>query len=225
MKRQIDIIYIDNHLIIVNKPSGLLVQGDKSGDETLLEHLKRLVKSRYNKKGDVFLGLVHRLDRPVSGVIVFARTSKAAARLSEQIRQNRLRKTYRALVNGRAPHQATFTDYLARQNKRAIIATKSGGKFSELSFKRLHYHAGTSFVEIKLKTGRYHQIRAQFSSRGLPIVGDVKYGADHALARGEIALHAHALEFSHPVRNTIITAVSAGDALWDQYFGTQNHKE
>ena len=212
-----DILYIDNHLFIVNKPAGMLVQGDQSGDVTLLEYAKQYIKSTFKKPGAVFLGLVHRLDRPVSGVLIFARTSKAAARLSDQIRKHQFRKEYWALVEGIVPENGQFVDYLRRNNRRAEIGNEKSGKYSELIFKRLGGHAGISLVEIVLITGRYHQIRAQFASRSYPIVGDLKYGAKKSFDSGVIALHARSTSFSHPVRNEILTITSKSSKSWTKY--------
>lgn len=218
MDKALDILYIDNHLIVLNKPANLLIQGNSSGDITLLELAKQYIRIQYNKPGDVFLGLVHRLDRPVSGVVVFARTSKGAARLSEQIRLRQFSKTYHAIVEGNVPAQGTFVDFLARQDRRAVVVdTKDQGKYSELSFKRLRYSAGISQIEIKLKTGRYHQIRSQFSSRGWPIVGDRKYGSQRHGIEGAIGLHAFSISFCHPTRNEQITIASRMENRWQQH--------
>jgi 23S rRNA pseudouridine1911/1915/1917 synthase len=203
--KPLNILYIDNHLIALNKPAGLLVQGDSSGDITLLEQAKQYIKSTYQKPGDVFLGLVHRLDKPVSGVVVFARTSKGAARLSDQIRRHQFIKSYLAIVEGKVPDKGHFRDYLIKEDRRSVIVSDKEGKFSELSFKRLNYHAGISKVKIELITGRYHQIRAQFSSRGFPIVGDKKYGAQKGGGHNGIGLHAWSVTFRHPVREELLT--------------------
>ncbi len=208
MENPLDILYIDNHLLILNKPNGVLVQGDRSGRDTLLDMGKDYIRTNYKKPGQVFLGLVHRLDKSVSGIVVFARTSKSAARLSDQIRQHRFIKIYRAIVLGKAPAHDKFTNYMAKSNQRAVNVSKKDGKYCELSFKRLQYRAGMSLVEIELVTGRYHQIRAQFAARDLPILGDSKYGAYRVSDIDAIALHACSLTFQHPVRNEILTITS-----------------
>ncbi len=218
MDKPIEILYIDNHLIVVKKPAGMLVQGDSTGRITLFECAKRFIKEHYQKSGEVFLGLVHRLDRPVSGVVVFARTSKGAARLSEQIRNHQFKKSYIALVEGETPKDGQYIDYLTRKDHKAVQVKSEHGRYSELYFKRLHYRAGISGVEIELKTGRYHQIRAQFSARGFPIIGDRKYGSKKSIRNDEIALHAVSTTFYHPVRNELLTITTQIDKSWDEIY-------
>lgn len=193
-----EIIYIDNHLLVINKPAGQLVQGDHTGRPTLLDEAKAWLKKKYNKPGNVYLGLVHRLDRLASGVIVLARTSKAASRLSAEIRSRRPRKIYWAQVAGKTPPQDTWTDNLQRQKFFAETVAAPAGKEARLSFRRLDYQNGISLVEIHLETGRYHQIRVQFAHHGFPLVGDKRYGSTLAFREEAIALHAREMHIRHP---------------------------
>lgn len=175
------VLYEDNHLIAVYKPAGVLVQGDETGDPTLMDEVKYYLKTTHNKLGKVFLGLVHRLDRPVSGVIVFAKTSKGASRLSEQIRKHEVEKIYHALVMGKPPKdQGTLVHYIRKNedaNRVEIFEQETAGALrAELSYTLVQTNNEHSIVKIHLKTGRPHQIRAQMSTIGCPIVGDVKYG-------------------------------------------------
>ena len=198
----LNILYLDNHLIAVCKPAGMLTQGDDSGEVSLMDRVKDWIKTEYKKPGNVFLGLVHRLDRPVSGVVMFGRTSKGASRISEQFRQKTTRKMYRALVEGTPePQQARLTHYLRKEKSlKATVfprATKDA-KEALLDYEVLESFANTSLIEIRLHTGRFHQIRAQLSFIGHPIVGDKKYGARSELPDGRIALHAQSMKFNHP---------------------------
>ncbi len=194
------IIYEDNHLLVVNKPAGQLVQGDQTGRTSLLEEARHWLKETYNKPGNVFLGLVHRLDRPASGVVVLARTSKAASRLSEEIRSRRPRKTYWAQVKGDIPPQGQFIDHLERDEFNSRVVVAPAGKEARLSYKRLSFVAGVSLVEIVLETGRHHQIRVQFSHQGFPILGDRRYGSKRPFGEEAIALHAREMIIRHPTR-------------------------
>ena len=197
------IIYEDNHLLVVEKPQNVLVQADNTNDLDLLTSLKKYIKEKYNKPGEVYLGLVHRLDRPVGGVMVFARTSKAASRLSNMIRLKEFEKTYLAVVEGKVPDEGVFEDYLLKiENENRTIVDKNG-KYSKLSYKLLSYKDGLSLVRIKLDTGRSHQIRVQFSSRGYALWGDQKYNSK-AKVGNQIALWAYEIEFKHPVRDEIV---------------------
>lgn len=198
---QLDLLYLDNHLLVVNKPAGLLIQGDKTGDPTLLQAAKRYLKEKYDKPGNVYLGLVHRLDRPVSGVVVFARTSKAASRLSEQFRQKKTRKSYSALVKGKLPEKGTLIHQIEKRGRTSRSVTGERGKTAELSFRRVRFRQGISEVEIDLITGRYHQIRVQLASLGFPVIGDRKYGSRDRFPNRTIALHASCLTLFHPVTN------------------------
>lgn len=197
------IIYEDNHLLVVEKPQNVLVQADNTNDLDLLTSLKKYIKEKYNKPGEVYLGLVHRLDRPVGGVMVFARTSKAASRLSNMIRMHEFEKNYLAVVEGVLPEEGAFEDYLLKlENENRTIVDKNG-KYSKLSYKLLSYKDGLSLVKIKLDTGRSHQIRVQFSSRGYALWGDQKYNSKAKVGE-QIALWAYELRFKHPVRDELM---------------------
>jgi 23S rRNA pseudouridine1911/1915/1917 synthase len=210
------VLYEDNHLIAVHKPAGILVQGNISGDVTLLDVTKEYIKKRYAKPGRVFLGLVHRLDRPVSGVVLFARTSKAASRVSEQFRSRRVTKIYWALVHGRMnPGEGLLVSYLKKGKRGVLLADKETPEAREaiLSYKTLAVKGGQSRLEISLRTGRKHQIRAQLAAVGCPVVGDVRYGAPYAAQDGTIRLLARSLTFKHPTRNETIH-IEAPDPEW-----------
>ena len=196
-KVMINFLYEDNHLLVVEKPINVPVQADSSGDIDLLTMLKGYLKEKYQKQGNVYLGLVHRLDRPVGGVMVFAKTSKAASRLSEQVRTHILKKTYLAVVCGRIDIKGNYIDKLLKDKKTNITSVNPNGKVSELSFERIGYKDNMSLVKIDLKTGRSHQIRVQFSSRGYPLYGDQKYNSN--TPKDNIALFASRLQFIHPV--------------------------
>ena len=194
-----DILYVDNHLLVVNKPAGMLVQGDSTGDLCLLEAARTWVGETYRKPGRVYLGLVHRLDRPASGVLVFARTSKAAARLSAQFRERQVQKTYWALVEGETLPEATLTHRMERREQSSRIVRR-GGQEARLHYRCVGVHQGTSLVEVDLETGRRHQIRLQLAHTGHPILGDRRYGTSREFIRGAIALHARRLTLTHPTR-------------------------
>ena len=201
-KAMIDIIYEDNHLLVVNKPVNIPVQADSSKDQDLLTLLKKQLKEKYQKPGNVYLGLVHRLDRPVGGIMVFAKTSKAASRLSEQIRNNTFQKTYLAVVQGKVLNSDTFKDKLEKDQKTNIVKISPTGKQAELSYELSEYKDNLSLVKINLKTGRSHQIRVQFSSRNHPLYGDQKYNPN--TPKDQIALFAHRLEFIHPTTKEVV---------------------
>ena len=198
----LDILYLDNHLIAVRKPAGILTQSDDSGGVSLMDQVKDWIKTEYKKPGKVFLGLVHRLDRPVSGIVVFARTSKGASRLSEQFRNNTTKKIYRALVEGiPQPQQDSLTHYLRKEKSlKATVFPRATPNTKEalLDYEVIETLQNTSLLDIHLHTGRFHQIRAQLAFIGHPIVGDKKYGAHSALPQGQIALHALRMLFNHP---------------------------
>lgn len=199
--KSLNIIYMDNHLLVVNKPAGLLIQGDRTGEASLLDISRLFIKAKFSKPGNVYLGLVHRLDRPVSGVTVFARTSKAASRLSEQFRKREVVKMYWALVEGKTPDKGNFEDRIFRDGTASRIGEgENGSRPAELGFRRLNYKDGISLVAIRLETGRHHQIRVQFSSRGFPLLGDMRYGSNIKFTGKNIALHARSLSFEHPTR-------------------------
>ncbi|MGM9882509.1 MAG: RluA family pseudouridine synthase [Bacilli bacterium] len=202
---KINIVYEDNHLLVVEKPAGIPVQADSSKDIDMLTILKEYRKRKENKPGDAFIGLVHRLDRPVSGIMVFAKTSKAASRLSDQIRNNTFHKTYYAIIRGIIPKEGKFEDYLVKNEKenKSYVTTKEKGKYSALEYELISTKDNMSLVKINLITGRAHQIRVQFSSRGYPIIGDSKYGNNPDNIN--IALFASSITFNHPTTKKGLT--------------------
>ena len=204
MKNSIDVIYEDNHLLVVNKPINIPVQEDRSKDEDLLTILKKYIKEKYNKPGNVYLGLVHRLDRPVGGIMVFAKTSKCASRLSEQIRVKKFNKIYNAVVMNKIEDSGKLIDYLLKDTRKNIVRIDKNGKKSVLSYKRLNFIENMSLVEIELETGRSHQIRVQMSNHGNPLYGDQKYNKK-AMVGEQLALFAKKLEFYHPITNELLT--------------------
>ena len=199
-----DLLYEDNHLLIVNKRPGEIVQGDKTGDEPLVETLKKMIKERDAKPGNVFLGVVHRLDRPVGGAVIFAKTSKALSRLNDMLRNGEIHKTYWALTRGMPPKEADMlTHYIStveRNNKSYVSATpKPGTKEARLEYRLLAKGGTFNLLEVKLLTGRKHQIRVQLSAIGCPIRGDLKYGDRRSNPDGSISLLARSIDFIHPV--------------------------
>ena len=208
------VLYEDNHIIIVNKAASEIVQGDKTGDIPLSELVKSYIKEKYDKPGAVFLGVVHRLDRPVSGVVVFARTSKALERLNAMFREGgRIKKTYWAIVKNRPQEpEAELVHYLVRnekQNKSYAYATeRKDAKRSVLSYRLLGSMDNYHLLEVALQTGRHHQIRCQLSKIGSPIKGDLKYGAERSNPDGSISLHARRIQFEHPVSKVLIDVVA-----------------
>lgn len=216
------VLYEDNHIIIVNKASSEIVQGDKTGDMPLSEMVKAYIKEKYAKPGAVFLGVVHRLDRPVSGVVVFARTSKALERLNAMFREGgRIQKTYWAIVKNRPVEpEAKLEHYLVRneqQNKSyAYSLERAGAKRSVLGYRLLVSMNNYHLLEVSLQTGRHHQIRCQLAKIGSPIKGDLKYGAERSNPDGSICLHARRIRFEHPVSKVMIDVVAPvpDDSLW-----------
>lgn len=205
MKEPFQVIYEDNHLLIVNKAPGILVQGDITGDTPLVELCKEYIGKKYKKPGAVFLGVVHRIDRPVSGVVVLARTSKALERMNTQFRENQTRKTYWAITDRTpTPESGNLIHWLIKdekKNKTTAWARETPGALrSALSYQTVAHSGKHSLLEVKPVTGRPHQIRVQLASLGCPIMGDVKYGSSVSLEDGSIALHARKLEFNHPVK-------------------------
>ena len=199
-----EIVYEDNHILIVNKDAGEIVQGDKTGDKPLSEMVKDYLKEKYNKPGNVFCGVVHRIDRPVAGLVIFARTSKALERLNEMLRKGNIHKSYLALVEGAPPADSgKLTDYLVsdgNRNKTYITDSKNPkAKKSELEYTLLKKGDRYSLLKINLLTGRKHQIRAQLAAIGCPIKGDLKYGAKRSNKDGGISLQSSTLDFIHPV--------------------------
>jgi 23S rRNA pseudouridine1911/1915/1917 synthase len=220
-----NVLYEDNHIIIVNKSCTEIVQGDKTGDTPLSEIVKAYIKDKYNKPGEVFLGVTHRLDRPTSGVVLFARTSKALTRLNEMFKSHeQIRKTYWAIVQG-VPKQseARLENYLTRNEtlNKSFIAKPGAkeAKLAVLTYKTLVRGEHYTLLEVNLETGRHHQIRCQLASIGCPIKGDLKYGAKRSNPDGGISLHARKIEFIHPVKKepVCITAPVPDDSLWQQF--------
>ncbi|MDM8336858.1 RluA family pseudouridine synthase [Mediterranea massiliensis] len=198
------VVYEDNHIIIVNKTASEIVQGDKTGDTPLSETVKQYLKEKYNKPGNVFIGVTHRLDRPVSGLVVFARTSKALARLNDMFRKGEVKKTYWALVkNTPKEPEGELTHYLVRNEKQnksyAYDTEKPGSKMAVLHYKTIAHSDNYCLLEVDLKTGRHHQIRCQLAKMGCPIKGDLKYGYPRSNPDGSICLHARRVHFIHPV--------------------------
>ena len=204
MKNNINILYEDNHLLVVEKPINVPVQEDESKDKDLLNILKEYIKEKYNKPGNVYLGLVHRLDRPVGGVMVFAKTSKCASRLSDQIRLNKFNKIYNAVVMNNINKCGKLENYLLKDTKKNIVKVDNNGKLSILEYKKLEYKDNMSLIEIKLRTGRSHQIRVQLSYNGNPLYGDQKYNKNAKVGE-QLALFARKLEFYHPITNQLLT--------------------
>lgn len=203
------VVYEDNHIIIVNKTASEIVQGDKTGDTPLSETVKQYLKEKYNKPGNVFIGVTHRLDRPVSGLVVFARTSKALARLNEMFRKGEVKKTYWALVkNTPKEPEGDLTHYLMRNEKQnksyAYDTEKPGSKIAMLHYKAIGRSDNYCLLEVDLKTGRHHQIRCQLAKMGCPIKGDLKYGYPRSNPDGSICLHARRVRFVHPVSKELI---------------------
>ena len=218
------VLYEDNHIIAVNKTCNEIVQGDKTGDTPLSEIVKAYIKDKYNKPGEVFLGVTHRLDRPTSGVVLFARTSKALTRLNEMFKSHeQIRKTYWAIVQGcpKVP-EARLENYLTRNESlnKSFLAKPNAkeAKLAILTYKVLVRGDNYSLLEINLETGRHHQIRCQLSAIGCPVKGDLKYGAKRSNPDGGISLHARQIEFIHPVKKepVCITAPVPNDSLWQQ---------
>lgn len=213
IKNMLEILYEDNHIIAVNKSNSEIVQADKTGDETLADKVKAYIKEKYNKPGDVFLGVVHRIDRPVSGVVLFARTSKALARLNQMFVDKTIKKTYWAIVQNRPPQiEEELHHYMSKNEdkNRALVSVspRSGYKEAILKYRLLGSTQNLNLLEIELKTGRHHQIRAQLARIGCPIRGDLKYGAKRSNEGGGINLHSRSLEFMHPVKNEPIKIVA-----------------
>ena len=216
----IDVIFEDNHLIAVNKKSGEIVQGDKTGDEPLSERVKKYLKVKYSKPGNVFLGTIHRIDRPTSGIVIFAKTSKALSRMNEKFRQNKISKTYWAIVKNRLPKKNDLLEhYLLKNQKKnkSFLSTEEKGKLSILEYNFLNNLNNYFLYEIFPKTGRHHQIRVQLSNMGSPIKGDLKYGAKRSNPNGGINLHAKKIDFNHPVtkENVSIEANCPKEKIWN----------
>ncbi len=198
------VLYEDNHLLVLFKPAGLLTQGDQTGDPTLIELARKYIGEKYNKPGKVYLGLVHRLDRPACGIVAFARTSKAAKRLCESFKSHQIKKIYWAIIQGNLePPFGELKDYMTRHGRHSFISKPEAPKaqVAVLSYKNIKSFSGLSLLEITLGTGRHHQIRVQLAHRGHPIIGDMKYGSKFKIQGGNIALLAKRLEFVHPTKS------------------------
>lgn len=216
-----EVVYEDNHIIIVNKRSGEIVQGDKTGDKPLSETVKEYIKAKYHKPGNVFLGVVHRLDRPVSGLVVFAKTSKALSRLNDMFRNADVHKTYWAIVKNTPPKEEDLlVNWIVRNEKQnksyAYNRQTPNAKEARLAYKLIGKSDHYALLEVRLMTGRHHQIRCQLAHMGSPIKGDLKYGAKRSNADGSISLMAKRIEFAHPVSKELITieAPTPSDSLW-----------
>jgi 23S rRNA pseudouridine1911/1915/1917 synthase len=216
-----NIIYADNHIIAVIKPTGLLTQSDRNNSDCLIKQTREWIKKKHNKPNNIFLGLVHRLDRNISGVTLFARTSKAASRLSKQFRERTIKKYYKAIVFGKLKQsQATLEHYLRKEKSlKATVFTRETpmAKCSKLSYEVMDLIGKNSLIEVTLLTGRFHQIRAQMAFIGHPIMGDVKYGAPNSSLKQEIALYACKMVFNHPISNERITLTAPEPKTWEQF--------
>lgn len=215
------VLYEDNHIIIVNKTVSEIVQGDKTGDKPLSETVKEYLKEKYNKPGNVFCGVTHRLDRPTSGIVVFAKTSKALTRLNEMFQKKEVKKTYWAIVkNPPKEHLGTLRHYLVRNEKQnksyAYDTKKPNSKLAVLHYKLIAHSDKYNLLEIDLETGRHHQIRVQLAKIGCTIKGDLKYGAPRSNPDGGISLHARKISFVHPVSKLLVEVVAPvpNDTLW-----------
>lgn len=199
---KLNILYEDNHIIVVIKPANILSQGDNTGDSSMIEMIKEYLKEKYHKPGNVYLGLVHRLDRPVGGIMVFAKTSKAAARLSKSFLNHQVDKRYLAIIHGRMESEGRLVDSIEKMSNGNSIISENG-KESMLTYKELEYNKNKncSLIEVKLETGRHHQIRVQFASRGHYLLGDQRYGVED---REQICLFCYYLAFEHPVTHEVL---------------------
>jgi 23S rRNA pseudouridine1911/1915/1917 synthase len=218
------VIYEDNHLIVINKKASEIVQGDKTGDTPLSEKVKNFIKQRDNKPGNVFCGVCHRLDRPVSGIVIFAKTSKALSRMNELFRDKTIQKTYWAVVKNKPPHITDrLTHYLIKNEKnntsKAFATERPGALKAELSYTLIASISNYHLLEINLYTGRHHQIRAQLSAIGCPIKGDLKYGFDRSNQTPFIHLHSYKTEFIHPIKLepvSITCKPRTDDTVWNE---------
>lgn len=216
------ILFEDNHLIVVNKMPSEIVQGDKTGDEPLSETVKRYIKVKYQKPGEVFLGVVHRIDRPVSGAVVFARTSKALSRMNEMVKNHQMTKRYWAIVKNKPPHESDRLEHFLLRNEKqnkSYVRQKEvkDSKQAILNYQWLASSKDYHLIEIELITGRHHQIRAQLAAIGCPIKGDLKYGFPRNNPDASISLHARKMSFIHPVTKELVSveAPPPKDVLWD----------
>ena len=223
------VVYEDNHIIIVSKQSGEIVQGDKTGDRPLSDIVKDYIKEKYQKPGAVFLGVVHRLDRPVSGLVVFARTSKALTRLNKMFAEGEVHKTYWAITkNTPRDSEGTLTHWLVRNEKQnksyAYTSEKPNSKKAILKYRMIGHSDNYTLLEVNLMTGRHHQIRCQLAAMGCPIKGDLKYGAPRSNHDGSISLMSRSVEFIHPVskEKIVVEAPLPQDPLWQAIAPTNN---
>lgn len=216
---KLNILYEDNHIIVVEKPINILSQSDDTKDIDMLTIIKNYIKEKYNKPGNVYLGLVHRLDRPTGGIMVFAKTSKAAGRLSKQITENKFTKKYYAVINGVIKKDDTFVDYITKdENNNAVI--DKNGKYAKLSYEVLNTKKDLTLVDVTLETGRHHQIRIQFKSRGYPLYGDNRYGK---CDKKQLALYAHYLAFYHPITKELMEFnLIPKYGIFKEFFGEEN---
>lgn len=228
-KNIFQVIYEDNHLLIVNKAAGVLVQGDKTGDKPLVDYCKDYIKEKYDKPGDVFLGVVHRIDRPVSGLVIFARTSKALERMNHLFKTNTIHKTYWAIVKKRPPvEKGKLVHWLVKDPEKNMTTAYErevqGSKRSELYYKTLGKLNDHYLIEVNPVTGRPHQIRVQLASMGCIIRGDIKYGFPKPNADGNINLHAKNIQFIHPVKKEplILRAGLPEESFWEQFLTLEN---
>lgn len=221
-KGNLQVLHEDNHIIVVNKRVGDIVQGDKTGDQPLSDVVKAYLKEKYTKPGEVYLGVVHRLDRPTTGLVVFAKTSKALTRLNEMFKNRETQKTYWAVVkNAPQPPEGVLAHYLKRNSKnntsKAHIKEVPESKLGRLDYKVIYQLTNYTVLEINLHTGRHHQIRAQLTAIGSPIKGDLKYGFNRSNPDGGIHLHARKLEFTHPVSKEVLSIVAPlpNESTWN----------
>lgn len=221
---KLEVLFEDNHIIIVNKPKNIIVQSDLTGDKPLEEFVKDYIKEKYNKPGEVFLGVVHRIDRPVSGIVLFARTSKALTRLNEQFKSKEIKKTYWAIVKNKPqPASSILKHHIYRDTKinksTAYDKPSKDSKEASLAYTTKASSDNYHLLEIDLHTGRHHQIRCQLSRIGCPIKGDLKYGFPRSNPNGGISLHAYSISFNHPVtkENISITAPTPIDDIWSAF--------
>ena len=222
--QNLDILFEDNHLIIVNKICGVLVQGDKTGDTPLIELVKKYIKDKYSKKGNVFLGLVNRIDRPVSGIVIFAKTSKALSRMNDKLKNRQIKKFYWLFISNKFKSNEGSLEGWFKKNKKINKSyfykeEINNSKYGSLNYRIIEKLENYFKIEVDLITGRHHQIRCSFSEIGFPIVGDIKYGSKRTNKDGGIYLHAREVNFFHPVSNkeTIIKADPPLSGLWSAY--------
>ncbi len=212
---KLNVLYEDNHIIVVEKKANMLCQSDITKDVDLLTLVKEYIKEKYNKPGNVYVGLVHRLDRPVGGIMVFARTSKAASRLSEAIRNHEMTKEYLLVCKGQINDKGTFVDYMDKIDKKAVITSEEKGKLAKLEYTVLERKNDLNLVKVNLITGRFHQIRLQFAHHGYPLYGDQLYGVQD---KKQIGLYAYHLKFKHPVKNEIMDfTLLPTSGIWSEF--------